>query len=768
MKRILYTILATAVVLLGNSFFSNGTLNISVETPTPAVETATTVPTTVVSASLLVPTATDAVYGKPVPADTASTLIDGSNISYSGTSFTISAGLASGVQAAIVPQFDDFSWWPAHTKFVLQNYALQGKTYEAQLLIFPAREYAQMQEYADAYAKLGEPAPIESLQTILNTQSFPSDVPLPFLPYQHSRQVIHAQGKIISFQNGSGIRYVTQYSQAAFPLINNTDIFYTFQGLTSDGEYYVSVIMPVNLPYLAADYGPNAFSNPTEWQNAEKFPEYLRMMVDRLNQGEGTNPYAPSLASMDALVQSLLVGKSATSAVEPAAQPTPTIVTGASCTYGATLVDENPLDGQQFKPGETFKKTWTFKNSGTCTWDASTLMISVANAPGDTWLGGQSPEYRMDIYSNPKKTTVAVGEMVSVVLDMQAPDHGGIFIQNWQIKNSANNQNIPLTYATGATGKNFYVQIVVPGASNNATSGNQIANVKIQQIEMEQSTQACTTSAGYIISAKITGAANAQVSYTISSDNNGSVFAPETGTTIILDNTGGYDLRFGIQGSFSDPGNVKITITVLVNGQAVNYTSNFICQGGVYKSTAGYVPPPAPISTTCSANWFFTFDSKHLPLGYFCPEPAKILEAVGQDFEGGRVYRYAPDPAFPADQRGTIFVIYNDGEWVTFPDLWDVSQPSSDPSIAAPNGRFQPVDSIGKVWRENADVRSRLGWAYEPQSKFLGRMQIYSVQPGMPGGDTHFIFIDHGKWGKVLMLDMVDMGPNKWEIAGSY
>ncbi len=318
MKRILYSMLVATVVFLGNYFFSNGTLAISVETPTPVVAMATAAPTTVAPATLAVPTA-EAVYGKPVPADISSALIEGSNISYSGSSFTISAGLADGAQASTVPQFDDFSWWPAHTKYVLKNYPLQGKTYEPQILIFPAREYAQMKEYADAYGQTGQPAPIESLQTILNTQNFSTLETLPLLPYQHATQVIHAQGKILSFQNGSGIRYITQYSQAAFPLINNTDIFYTFQGLTIDGEYYVSVIMPVNLPYLAADYGPNAFSNPTEWQNAEKFPEYLRMTVDRLNQAEGEakNPYAPSLAALDALVQSLLVEKSAASGLVP-------------------------------------------------------------------------------------------------------------------------------------------------------------------------------------------------------------------------------------------------------------------------------------------------------------------------------------------------------------------------------------------------------------------------------------------------------------------
>lgn len=186
-------------------------------------------------------------------------------------------------------------------------------------------------------------------------------------------------------------------------------------------------------------------------------------------------------------------------------------------------------------------------------------------------------------------------------------------------------------------------------------------------------------------------------------------------------------------------------------------------------TSAPAILPTEHISTTCSASWFFAFDNKHLPLASFCPEPVKLLEAVGQDFEGGRAYRYAPDPSYTIDQRGTVFIIYNDGEWVTIPDNWDSSQLSSDPNLVVPEGRYQPIDSIGKVWRENVlNVRDRLGWAYEPQSKFQGRIQRYLVQPGMPSGDTHFFFIDHGKWGIVLLLNSVDMGPNKWEVVGTY
>ena len=458
MKRILYSILAAAVVLLGNYFFSNGTLYIGVETPTPIATPIAVIPTQVASLEntcpiptadtklqrndndgycLLYPSYSTSLTGlivinpstnsggdmpgdawlsiqtetagnrtaaqvaderiasagagftitrKDVTVDgeqavvvdglpgqdstryvfivhgnrlytfefapwypnvTAPTPLEnlyatvitslhflpsntppaiaGVDISDMGTSFIYPFGLANGTQNEFVPQSSSDMIWksPAHAQFTLQGYPLQNTTYQPQLKIYSADQYAQMSDQSKLI--------IERLQNILQTQTFsPQPVPdmfvtnrpqeeLPFLPIQGAGQVLHVQEKFLSFQNGSGIRYITQLSQAAFPLINKQDLFYTFQGLTSDGQYYVSVIMPVNLPYLAADYGPDAYLHPTDVQSPGKYPEYLQIMVEKLNQpeGEGTNPYAPSLASLDTLVQSLLVGQSATSTLVP-------------------------------------------------------------------------------------------------------------------------------------------------------------------------------------------------------------------------------------------------------------------------------------------------------------------------------------------------------------------------------------------------------------------------------------------------------------------
>ena len=285
MKRILYTILASTAILVGNYFFSNGTLEATVETPTPIV-----------------------ISTQPAPSAT-SPASNSADVSYMGTSFTIPFGLAQGTQNEIVPRAASsdpnvaaLNVWPEHIKIVLQDYPLQGKMYEPQILVFPADEYQKMS--ADPEISMYDArSMITTLQYIIATDNFPSqDVdtlpttnPLPTLPDWHAQQIFHAQETILSFKNGNGIRYITSYSQAAFPDIGS-NLIYSFQGITLDGKYYLSVMMPIELAGLEP--------MPTD---TDQYPNYLNTTVDRLRQAG--NSFNPSIESLDALVQSLMVGR---------------------------------------------------------------------------------------------------------------------------------------------------------------------------------------------------------------------------------------------------------------------------------------------------------------------------------------------------------------------------------------------------------------------------------------------------------------------------
>jgi hypothetical protein len=85
--------------------------------------------------------------------------------------------------------------------------------------------------------------------------------------------------------------------------INNQQIFYTFQGLTGDGKFYVAAVLPVFLNGLPSD--PLDTSNlPLEF--ASDYPTYLTGIANQLNL-QAPGDYAPDLDTLDALVQSLEV-----------------------------------------------------------------------------------------------------------------------------------------------------------------------------------------------------------------------------------------------------------------------------------------------------------------------------------------------------------------------------------------------------------------------------------------------------------------------------
>jgi len=212
---------------------------------------------------------------------------------------------------------------------------------------------------------------------------------------------------------------------------------------------------------------------------------------------------------------------------------------------------------------------------------------------------------------------------------------------------------------------------------------------------------------------------------------------------------------------------VGSTVAELKQANCLSDVDTIIAGQTLYVPNSPIVAPTPVPEPNCAYQWFFTFDDgRQDPLGA-CPGPVITVAAVGQDFEGGRVLRYNPLPG-SSDLRATIYVIYNDGTWESYPDTWQTGDLTYDPSITPPVDRFQPAHSIGKVWREFPSVQQRLGWAYEPQQDFTGRTQEPAVDPSTWTATNRYWYLDHGKWGVVLRLYSINNGPNTWEVAGRY
>lgn len=218
-------------------------------------------------------------------------------------SLYLDPALASGYDCQFIPESPyEMELYPAHTKLILQGYPLTDKFFEPQISVYSVADYT-------ALAPTVIPDRVAELQALILSGSIPHFISsfstaLPFLPTFNAAQAFYARTAILSFASGDGIHYLTEYAQYTVP-VNNTDLFYTYQGLTSDGQYWVSAILPVNLPILPP--GPDPLPGGMSFEDfANNYETYITDMVNQLNAPEG-NAYIPSLWVLNALVSSITI-----------------------------------------------------------------------------------------------------------------------------------------------------------------------------------------------------------------------------------------------------------------------------------------------------------------------------------------------------------------------------------------------------------------------------------------------------------------------------
>jgi hypothetical protein len=217
--------------------------------------------------------------------------LDGS-LHFSLDTSNIASGLYTETVAA-VPAGDNTPYWevlPEYTRATLQGYLLSNHLLQPQIFIYPVMELGKVNEGASKIAA--------TLQTLLQA---PQEIPnMPFLPLINELQVMHTRLQYLDFKSGLGLRYLTQFNQGVVP-INNQGLIYTYQGMTSDGKYYVAAVLPINHPSLPMD--ANATDNiPLEFTS--DYPAYLANVVKTLNQVDA-NTFTPDLTQLDAMMSSL-------------------------------------------------------------------------------------------------------------------------------------------------------------------------------------------------------------------------------------------------------------------------------------------------------------------------------------------------------------------------------------------------------------------------------------------------------------------------------
>jgi hypothetical protein len=216
-------------------------------------------------------------------------------VSYNNISFTIplelNASAASSTSTDVEYPYINPSGGPMaeHVAFDLTSYPVPGR---ARVMVFKSSEYA-------AY---GEPVQ-QAVTALLAGQD--ATQPLP----KALAQNFYAQAKPVPFQNGHGVRVLTEVLTGFAP-ITNKEVFYYYQGITTNGVYFVSAVLPVNASFLVAD-GKKDSVTPTDgipfnWGAELDFAKYLTQITQKLNDMAPEN-YSPSLLLLDKMIGSIQI-----------------------------------------------------------------------------------------------------------------------------------------------------------------------------------------------------------------------------------------------------------------------------------------------------------------------------------------------------------------------------------------------------------------------------------------------------------------------------
>lgn len=145
---------------------------------------------------------------------------------------------------------------------------------------------------------------VKNTKTVING-STPDFGIYPALPMISGTTQIQIRVKTLAFQNGKGFRYLEYENIPTIDELSNPQMNYIYQGITQDGKYYISVILPVNIPFLTESISQAAtlaVSNATPLP-----PEILFFPILQKLQTESDTEFFPSLAVLDAMVMSLEV-----------------------------------------------------------------------------------------------------------------------------------------------------------------------------------------------------------------------------------------------------------------------------------------------------------------------------------------------------------------------------------------------------------------------------------------------------------------------------
>ncbi len=217
-------------------------------------------------------------------------------VSYNNVEFTVPEEIALSAKGKTFAAVTVGAYWemlPEYDRFSFDGYVLENTFHDPVINILPVQEYIDVNpDIADT---------INSLKQLLDN---PTDDPgsIPFLPAWNAAEMFVAKVNYLEFNGIRGVSFLTQFGQSFWP-INSHDMFYTFQGLTNDEKYYISIILPVSHPMLPAT-GEDYTGSMDELMS-----DYDGYLADTLPLMESwsNDEFTPSLDGIEALIKSIKI-----------------------------------------------------------------------------------------------------------------------------------------------------------------------------------------------------------------------------------------------------------------------------------------------------------------------------------------------------------------------------------------------------------------------------------------------------------------------------
>ena len=264
-----------------------------------------------------------------------------SEVKYGGVSLHVDEPLVTEIKAETIPASlsgKPSDLWPEHVAFTLVGYPPHPGLPSG----FPQLRVFSIQQFRDAietgfrdYAKSTVFKPRESwtndfdeevrvLKALLTAkpkqpavQSFLKRIRhktdynkgMPFLPMWEAHQAFVSNVKYVNFRNGKGVFFLTQWDSETSRIAND-GLVYAFQGITSNGRYYVYAEFSVSAPTLPNGHEPDVIAwNEKNYllpRQSSDYQEYSRRVVAQLEALRG-DEFQPKLELLERLISSIEV-----------------------------------------------------------------------------------------------------------------------------------------------------------------------------------------------------------------------------------------------------------------------------------------------------------------------------------------------------------------------------------------------------------------------------------------------------------------------------